>query len=130
MNIKRWTLKLSFVLGLFCAGSFSSAEAVVMYEEGREIIDGISLLRDKEDPTAYYYLPDIPRVALDRNTGEPKMLFVKFIDPKGTTSGGLIHFLFGLDLPPDRIEELNQKLKEKGFRCIHSRPGDSKSRRR
>ena len=113
MNLKRWVLRISFTLGLYLAGSFSLAGAVVMYEEGRQIIDGISLLRDKEDPKAYYYLPDVPRVALDRATGEPKMLFVKFIDPKGTTSGGLIHFLFGLDLEPDRIEELDNKLQKK-----------------
>jgi len=89
------------------------ANAVVMYDEGREFIDGVSLLRDKEDLTAYYYLPTVPSVAIDRITQKPKISLVKFVDPKGETSGGLIHFLFSLDLPPERVEELDSELGKK-----------------
>ena len=102
--------KLIFVLSVLFASN--SSFAVVMYDEGREFIDGVSLLRDKEDPNAYYYLPTVPSVVIDRVTNKPKMLFVKFIDPSGEISGGLVHFLFSLDLPPDRVEELNNKLKK------------------
>ena len=90
-----------------------NANSVVMYDEGREFIDGVSLLRDKEDATAYYYLPTVPSVVLDRSTGRPKISLVKFVDPKGDTSGGLIHFLFSLDMPPERVEELNKELGKK-----------------
>ena len=91
----------------------STAQAVVMYDEGREIVDGIALLRDKEKPTDYYYLPEVPSVVIDRLTQKPKISLVKFIDPDGDTSGGLIHFLFSLDLPPERIETMNAELAKK-----------------
>jgi len=87
-----------------------TGHAVVMYDEGREIVDGVSFLRDKEDPLAYHYLPTIPSVVIDPKTNRPKISLVKFVDPKGETSGGLIHFLFSLDLPPERIEELSEQL--------------------
>jgi len=90
-----------------------TGHAVVMYDEGREIVDGVSFLRDKEDPLAYHYLPTIPSVVIDPKTNRPKISLVKFVDPKGETSGGLIHFLFSLDLPPERIEELSEQLAKK-----------------
>lgn len=102
------------LIALFLLLIFSvRAEAVVMYDEGREMIDNISFLRDKENPNEYYYLPTIPSVALDRETGKPKISLIKFVDPAGKTSGGLVHFLFSLDLPKDRLEELEEELKKK-----------------
>ncbi|GHA17872.1 hypothetical protein GCM10008090_29480 [Arenicella chitinivorans] len=90
-----------------------SASAVVMYDEGREIVDGIVLLRDKEFSNDYYYLPDAPSVVIDKLSGKPKISLVKFVDPKGDTSGGLIHFLFSLDLPPERVEAITAELQQK-----------------
>ncbi len=90
-----------------------TANAVVLYEEGRHIVDGITLLRDKEDPKSYYYLPTSPRVAPRPDGSGPDMFFVKFIDPEGDISGGLVHFLFTLDLPPERVEDLQKKLEKK-----------------
>ena len=95
--------------GVMLAASCVS-QAVVMYDEGREFIDGISLLRDKEDGKAYYYLPTSPSVVIDKKTQKPKISLIKFVDPKGDTSGGLLHFLFSLDLPPERVELLNAEL--------------------
>jgi hypothetical protein len=103
-------------LSVFATLTFSSGDdafAVVMYDEGREIVNGVSFLRDKEDPTGYYYLPTTPRVVIDPATGKPRISLIKFVDADGDTSGGLVHFLFSLDLPPDRIEELGQELKKK-----------------
>jgi len=114
--MKSSTIKFSFIKSVLlslCLTVNGAAQAVVMYDEGREFIDGISLLRDKEDKTAYYYLPTAPSVVIDRKTNKPKISLVKFVDPAGTTSGGLIHFLFSLDLPPERIEALNEKLGKK-----------------
>lgn len=100
-------------LVLSVLGVSASVQAVVMYDEGREYIDGVSLLRSKDEPQDYYFLPDIPRAVVDPETGKPKIMFIKFVDPDGDTSGGLIHFLFSLDLPVERIEELNAKLAKK-----------------
>lgn len=107
------------VAPLICAAALlgasvsSPVKGVVLYDEGREIVDGVSLLRDKEDPTAYYYLPTVPRVAIDPRTNKPKISLVKFIDPDGDTSGGLVHFLFSLDLPPEQVAELDAELGKK-----------------
>ena len=90
-----------------------SSYAVVMYDEGREFIDGVTLLRDKDTPSDYYYLPTSPRVAIDEISGKPEISIVKFISPDGDTSGGLLHLLFSLDLPEDRILDIEEKLGEK-----------------
>ncbi len=105
-------LRLGWLL-LLLISITPKADAVVMYDEGREFIDGIALLRDKEIPTDYYYLPTAPRVVIDKVTNKPKISLVKFVDPAGTTSGGLVHFLFSLDLPPEQIESLNDQLGKK-----------------
>ena len=107
MNLKK------MVFTFFVFTFVLPAQAVVMYDEGREFIDGVSLLRDKEDPKAFYYLPTSPSVSLDRDTGKPKMMLIKFVDPDGDTSGGLVHFLFSLDMPPDRLEKIAEELNEK-----------------
>lgn len=101
---------LTAIALLICMLAPTTVFAVVMYDEGREFIDGIALLRDKEVPTDYYYLPTAPRVVIDEGTQKPKISLVKFVDPAGETSGGLVHFLFSLDLPPEQIESLNDKL--------------------
>lgn len=110
MNIRSMILCIA---SLVTAGVSTTTSAVVMYDEGREFIDGVSLLRDKESPTDYYYLPTVPSVVIDRNTDKPKISLIKFVDPEGLISGGLIHFLFSLDLPPERIETLNSELSKK-----------------
>lgn len=99
------------LLGLFMIAP--SANAVVLYDEGREFIDGVSLLRDKEDPKAYYYLPTVPAIAMDPMTSKPRMMLIKFVDPAGKTSGGLVHFLFTLDMPEDRLKKINESLAKK-----------------
>ena len=104
---------LVLVVFLKIAWFAADAHAVVMYDEGREFVNGISLLRDKDDASAYYYLPTAPRVVIDPATGKPKMSLIKFIDPGGETSGGLVHFLFSLDLPQEEIDELQEALSKK-----------------
>lgn len=113
-----------FVFG-FALTAIAPARAVVLYEEGRQFINGVVLLRDKEDPTAYFYLPTFPRVSLNE-AGKPEMYIVKFegkplpaagqAQPQpqnGPPSGGLLHFLFTLDLPAAQVEELDKELKKK-----------------
>ncbi len=110
--MKKLIYKSIFLL-IFLEPLMSSSVAVVLYDEGREFIDGITLLRDKDDSTAYYYLPTSPSVIIDPQTNRPKISLVRFEEPGGGTSGGLVHFLFGLDLPPERVESLNKELAKK-----------------
>jgi hypothetical protein len=89
-----------------------TAQAVVLYDEGGQLINGIQLLRDSEDPTAYYYIPTSPRVSVTRD-GLPEMFIVKFVDPNSDVAGGLVHFLFTLDLPPEELQDLEKQLQDK-----------------
>ena len=101
MNIVSKTL---YTLSLLVAALFSSnSDAVVMYDEGREIVDGVSLLRDKQDSNAYYYLPTVPSVVMDKLSNKPKISLVKFVDTSGETKGGHVPFLFSRESPPERI---------------------------
>lgn len=92
------------------------AGAVVLYEEDRQFINGVALLRDKDDPLAYYYLPTYPRLSLN-DEGMPEMYIVKFVGRKDgeadQPSGGLLHFLFTLDIPQAEVEQLEEELQNK-----------------
>ena len=88
------------------------AGAVVLFDEGGLIVDGVQLLQDSADPKSYYYVPTSPRVSMGPD-GKPELLFVKFVGEKEETSGGLIHFLFTLDLPPRRLARIEEELKKK-----------------
>jgi hypothetical protein len=102
----RWTLTLVLVL------STAPAFALVWYDTGRLTIDGVELFQDADQPTHYYYLPPAPSLAMDAD-GNPQLLCLKYIDPEGQSSGGLFHLLASLELPPDRVAELEEELKEK-----------------
>ena len=86
------------------------ARALVLFDEGGLLIDGVQLLQDASDPNSYYYVPTSPRVSLGPD-GKPEMLFVKFVGDDSTTSAGLIHFLFTLDLAPQRVEAISEQLR-------------------
>jgi hypothetical protein len=88
------------------------ASALVNYESGQMEINGILLLQDANDPKAYYYLPPAPRVST-KPDGALELSVVKFIDPKGETSGGLFHMLVTFSLPPDELETLQKALAAK-----------------
>jgi len=105
---------LIVMITVVCVGT--PALAVVLYEEDRQYVNGIALLRDKDDPSAYYYLPTYPRLSLNQD-GMPEMYMVKFVGRKDGTadqpSGGLLHFLFTLDIPQVEVEELEKELRKK-----------------
>lgn len=84
--------------------------ALVNYESGQLEINGVLLLQDAADPKAYYYLPPAPRVAT-RADGGAELSLVKFVDPQGETSGGLLHMLITFSLPADELAELKEALK-------------------
>ncbi len=88
------------------------ATALVWYDTGQLTVNGIQLFQDAEDPSTYYYLPPAPSLAFTED-GHPQLLCLKYVDPDGSASGGILHFLAGLDLPAERLEELEKALKKK-----------------
>lgn len=87
----------------------ATAFSLVNYEAGQMEINGILLLQDAVDANTYYYLPTSPRVS-ERKDGGLEMSLVKFVDPKGDTSGGLLHMLVAFTLPEDELEGLREEL--------------------
>jgi hypothetical protein len=86
------------------------APALVNYDTGQRMIDGIQLLQDASDPSAYYYIPQFPRLS-SRADGVLEFVCLKYVDIGGT-SGGLFHALVEFTLPADVIEGLEKKLKQ------------------
>ncbi len=87
------------------------AQALVNYEAGQLEVNGVLLLQDAGEPDVFYYLPPAPRVAL-RPDGGAELAVIKFVDPKGDTSGGLLHMLITFTLPPDELAALREALKK------------------
>jgi hypothetical protein len=85
-------------------------QALVNYDTGQRMIDGIQLLQDASDPSAYYYIPQFPRLS-SRADGVLEFVCLKYVDAGGT-SGGLFHALVEFTLPPDVVEALEKKLKQ------------------
>jgi hypothetical protein len=88
------------------------ANALVKYDEGRIIINGIQLLQDSEDKSAYYYLPDYPRISINEN-GNFEIMCIKYIGQEGKANGGLFHVLIQFDLPEEVITELEEELQKR-----------------
>lgn len=99
-----------FSVLLLCLVS-AYAAAVVKYDEGRRMINGIQLLQDASDAGAFYYVPQFPRLAT-RESGEYEVLCLKYTDAQGGTSGGLLHALVEFTLPPDLVDELGKELEK------------------
>jgi hypothetical protein len=89
----------------------STSSAIVNFESGQMELNGILLLQDANDANLYYYLPPAPRVS-ERADGGLELSLVKFVDPKGDTSGGLLHMLITFTLPDDELESLREALKK------------------
>ena len=66
---------------------------------------GVRLLQDATDPTAYYYVPQYPRLAT-KEDGSYELLCLKYVDAQGGTNGGLLHALIEFTLPPDQLEQV------------------------
>ncbi|MBA2848052.1 hypothetical protein G4V39_05550 [Thermosulfuriphilus ammonigenes] len=104
----RKTLIFLLILLWLCSGR---SNALVNYEAAPLEVKGVLLLQDAANPGAYYYLPKAPRVALGPD-GRPAFSMVKFVDPDGKTSGGLLHMLVTLTLPSDELEALRQAFRK------------------
>jgi hypothetical protein len=106
-----WTKAHFLLVVMLVLGITSPAMALVNYEAGQVELNGVLLLQDAQNPDAYYYLPPAPRVST-RKDGGLELSVVKFIDPQGETSGGLLHMLVTFTLPPDELEDLREALKK------------------
>ena len=104
--MKKSHLILTIILTLFIA---FRAQAVVKYDEGRLMIDGVQLLQDRDKPLEYYYIPQAPRLAT-KEDGSFELLCLKFVGEGEQASGGIFHALVEFSLPTDVINELNKKL--------------------
>jgi hypothetical protein len=105
--MRRAICALAFVLGWL---SSAPVAALVKYDEGRRIINGVQLLQDASDSTAYYYLPQFPRLST-KSDGTLELLCLKYVDAANGTHGGLFHALVEFTLPSDVLDELEKKLK-------------------
>lgn len=87
------------------------ASAIVNYDQGARVVAGVQLLQDASDPTAYYYVPQYPRLA-QREDGSYELLCLKYVDAQGGTSGGLLHALVEFTLPQDKLAQVEAELKK------------------
>jgi hypothetical protein len=87
------------------------AGALVNYDGGRLEVLGVQLLQDADDGSAYYYLPQFPRLA-QKDDGAFELLCLKYIDAQGGTSGGLFHALVEFTLPGEAVEALQKQLEK------------------
>ena len=76
------------------------AAALVNYDTGQRVIDGVQLLQDASDPSVYYYLPQFPRLAT-RADGTFEFLCLKYVGGTAETNGGLFHALVEFTLPQE-----------------------------
>ncbi|TVZ14879.1 hypothetical protein [Maribacter sp. MAR_2009_72] len=90
----------------------SNVYSQVNYDTGRQLINGIQLLQDSNEPNAYYYIPDYPRLAL-KEDGDFELLCMKYVGQGGNANGGLFHALIQFDLPEEVIADLEKELEKR-----------------
>jgi hypothetical protein len=85
--------------------------ALVNYDQGQRSIRGVQLLQDYNDPKAFYYVPQYPRLAT-KSDGSLEILCLKYVDAEGSTNGGIFHALVEFSLPPELVASLEAELKK------------------
>ncbi len=101
-----------YLVTLLFLMAFYTNKAQVNYDEGRLNINGIQLLQDSVDPTAYYYLPDYPRISINEE-GLFELMCIKYIGQNNNANGGLFHTLIQFDLPVEIVSTIEDELKDK-----------------
>jgi hypothetical protein len=99
---------LGIIVAVLCAASFLAAE-IELDKAPLQIANAI-LYKDHSEPNAYYYMPNLPRVATWPD-GTPKLTFLKFTKAgKEEAKGGILHFFvkYGLDGP--ELEQVRREL--------------------
>lgn len=101
-----WILPILMAVSMPC-------RAIVKYDEGNLIINGIQLFQDSQAPLDYYYLPRYPKLA-SRPDGSLEVLFLKYVGQQGMESnGGIFHALVEFALTPQEIADLETQLAKK-----------------
>ncbi len=113
LSVRRWHNLTATLccLALILGACPRPALAIVSYEEGRRELLGIQLLRDADDPTVFFYLPQFPRLAT-KEDGTLELLCMKYLDAGGGASGGLFHALVEFTLPDEAIAALEAELEK------------------
>lgn len=103
-------MKQLLITLLLCSWA-QSVFAIVKYDEGRRVVDGIILLQDHEKTNEYYYMVDAPRLAT-REDGSFELMCIKYVGgPEASDNGGLLHALVEFSLPAERIQALEALLR-------------------
>lgn len=104
-------LRLRLLLALAACLAAPRAFALVNLDVGARMVKGVQLLQDYADPNAYYYVPQLPRLAT-RPDGTYELLCLKYVGPDGASSGGLFHALVEFTLPAEAVEALEKELRK------------------
>jgi hypothetical protein len=99
------------IVFLFALFACAAAHAVVRYDEGNRVIEGVQVLQDADDPRVYYYLPQVPRLAT-RPDGSFEFLCIKYLGADGSANGGLFHALVSFDLPAAQAKRVLEGLQK------------------
>jgi len=109
MNVLSFFPKILTICLIVCFQTHVFAQ--VNYDEGRLLINGVQLLQDSNDASAYYYLPDYPRISINDN-GNFELMCIKYIGQDQKANGGLFHALIQFDLPEEVVKTLESELKK------------------
>jgi hypothetical protein len=76
------------------------------------LVDGVSILRDHEDPRQFYYQPLAPRFVTRRDgaVDVPQFSLLQFKSATAANNGGFADFDVHLGLTPDELERVRQGL--------------------
>jgi hypothetical protein len=102
---------LHLAAALAAALAAGHASALVNLDAGQRMVLGVQLLQDYADPNAYYYVPQLPRLAQEAD-GTYDLLCLKYVGADGASSGGLFHALIEFSLPADAVEKLEKELRK------------------
>ncbi len=99
---------IGIAAAVLATASFSAGEIELdkaPLQVGRAI-----LYKDQAEPNAYYYMPNMPRVATWPD-GTPKLTFLKFTKAgKEEAKGGILHFFVKYGLEGDELEAIRKEL--------------------
>lgn len=103
-------IKIIFALCflILCSINF---KAQVKFDGRSALIDGILLLQDNQDTSAYYYLPKFPVISTKQDKSL-EFLCIKYVGDDEQSSGGIFHALFEFEIPDSVLLMVEAKLKE------------------
>ena len=108
-------MKNYLILVLSILASFSLhlalAQPLVHYQDGRIVIDDITLLQSVNESNSYYYLPDAPRLSYGKDS-TAAFLLVKYTGQTDDREGGILHMNLNFGLSESKQLDLQKKLQQ------------------